>query len=87
MHPDPAETRDRELLALFLDDIPVDDSPPAKPQCGMCENYQEPRIFKHGKKAWGYCQLRAAADIHPCNLPPWDSYAAECRWYVEEVPF
>ncbi|MBD2019245.1 hypothetical protein H6F43_03490 [Leptolyngbya sp. FACHB-36] len=81
---------DYSLLADYdgyhCNEAPDDPEPPAapapKPQCGMCENYQRPK-----PGMWGYCRLRAAADIHPCNLPPWDSYAERCHFYSEEVPF
>ena len=66
-----------------LDLLPV--AAPA-PQCGQCINYQADRTH-NGTLIWGHCTLRAAADIHPCNLPPWDTYAEQCHWYEQEVPF
>ncbi len=55
-------------------------------QCGQCINYRAERT-RNGTQLWGHCTLRAAADIHPCNLPPWDEYAAQCSFYEQEVPF
>jgi hypothetical protein len=66
---------------------PEEPAPPPKRQCGQCEHYQQPRTFSNGTKAWGYCKLRAAADVHPCNLPPWDTHANQCHFYSEDCPF
>lgn len=67
--------------------IAADNSPPALLTCGQCANYVQPRTLKSGRQTWGYCALRAQVDIHPCNLPPFDEWANECRWFDGEVPF
>lgn len=72
--------------ALFATAQETAATPQLTAQCGQCVNYQADRTHK-GTQLWGHCTLRAAADIHPCNLPPWDSYAAQCNFYEMEVPF
>lgn len=61
--------------------------PKPAPTCGQCQHYQAPKILKSGKQTWGYCRLRAEADIHPCNMAPFDRYASECTYYTKEVEF
>ena len=84
---DPASIRDIELWEQWLDSIKAEEPAPApKPQCGQCINYKHEQKV-NGKTRWSYCEIRAAADIHPCNLPPWDSHAEECKFYEEACPF
>lgn len=85
----PAEDRHHAIaeFAAWWESVSVEEAPPPEPQCGMCKHYQEPRTFKSGVQAWGFCSLRAAADLHPCNLLPWDKYAQQCPFFEEETPF
>jgi len=50
--------------------------------CGQCNNYSAP---KPGR--WGFCTIRAAADLHPCNLPPWSDNAKNCCFFDIDCPF
>jgi hypothetical protein len=49
------------------------------PICGMCSH--------HRSHPWDYCSLRAAADLHPCNLPRTSTKAETCPFFEMDVPF
>jgi hypothetical protein len=77
------EFYEQQGLLSYEESIPVaPDRQPPEATCGQCQHYV---AAKPGR--WGYCGLRAQADLHPCNFEPWSKYAVRCPYYVEEVPF
>lgn len=67
-------------LNAYIDAQPAPDDLPLN--CGQCSNYSAPK-----PKRWGYCTIRAAADIHPCNMPPWSDSAKDCSFFDIDCPF
>jgi hypothetical protein len=80
-YPDPAELKDRELAIAYEYSIPTEEpaSEPPPSVCGQCTY--------HRSNPWDYCSLRAAADIHPCNLSASSSYAERCPFFELDCPF
>ncbi|MDX2241394.1 MAG: hypothetical protein NW224_11980 [Leptolyngbyaceae cyanobacterium bins.302] len=52
---------------------------PIPPTCGMCSY--------HRSHPWEYCSLRAAADVHPCNLKASSPKAETCPFFEMDCPF
>lgn len=67
------------------------DSVQAQPVCGMCQHFQPSRVLTYleGDRqvtAPSFCKLRASVDL-PSLFGSESDFAADCAWFVEEVPF
>jgi hypothetical protein len=63
----------------WLNSIEEAEREPAPLVCGMCSY--------HRSHPWDYCSLRAAADLHPCNLKASSSKAETCPFFEMDCPF
>lgn len=57
------------------------------PVCTQCTNWQFPRLLHLSDgtevRSFGFCTARAAADLPQMQ----QSYAVECQFYDEDIPF
>ena len=69
------------------EEVPPSSSEPFIKQCVQCVNWHPARSLHLAdgttQESPGFCTLRAAADL--AQLP--QSYAEECRFYEEDIPF
>ena len=68
-------------------ETPESPSQPLPPVCTQCVNWQPERQLHLAdgstQRRVGFCSIRAAADLPQMA----QSYASECQFYEEEIPF